>query len=404
MENLNIFLLGNGFDLHHKFPTAYIDFLYTIKFLVDHYDNSMDTVAKVFGDKRLNEKCKNIHNSYIEYEGFYKEILLDNSVINQLIKTAENNVWFKYLSTAVKRELTWIDFEREIAKVMVAFEKFFNYDDLKFDPLNHPKDPEAAYIISCFDFFYKQAPSQRSDTPSRFKIVKEDYSIEKLIGSEIFAINKQEIIKDLYSSLRDLANMLQTYLSVFINNLISEIKNMGFSMKNPTYPEMDKVFSFNYTNTIEELYASKENVYHIHGNINDNIVLGVNSDKYDEIENIDTLFIQFKKYYQRVFYKTDVRYLKATNLIQDNKVRFAKAREEIALYVIGHSLDQTDKDIIQEIFCVADKIIILYHEEKVVGDYISNLVSLYGKTGFDSLRVQKKIEFLPHEPFEKYNA
>ena len=92
------------------------------------------------------------------------------------------------------------------------------------------------------------------------------------------------------------------------------------------------------------------------------------------------------------------------NLIQDNKVRFAKAREEIALYVIGHSLDQTDKDIIQEIFCVADKIIILYHEEKVVGDYISNLVSLYGKTGFDSLRVQKKIEFLPHEPFEKYNA
>ena len=127
---MNIFLLGNGFDLHHKFPTAYIDFLYTIKFLVDHYDNSMDTVSKVFGDKRLNEKCKNIHNSYIEYEGFYKEIPLDNSVINQLIKTAENNVWFKYLSTAVKRELTWIDFEREIAKVMVAFEKFFNYDDL----------------------------------------------------------------------------------------------------------------------------------------------------------------------------------------------------------------------------------------------------------------------------------
>ena len=75
-------------------------------------------------------------------------------------------------------------------------------------------------------------------------------------------------------------------------------------MKNPTYPEMNKVFSFNYTNTIETLYASEEKVYHIHGNINDNIVLGVNPDKHDEIENIDTLFIQFKKYFQRVFYKT----------------------------------------------------------------------------------------------------
>ena len=401
MKSLNIFLLGNGFDLHHKFPTAYIDFLYTIKFLVDNFEDSMDTVAKVFGDERLNSKCKNIYNSYVEYEGFYKNIRLDNSVIKQLIKIAENNLWFNYLSTAVERELSWIDFEREIAKVIVAFESFFSYDDLTFDPLKHPETPESRHIIAHFDYFYQQAPNIKHDTPSRFKTIKADYTIEKLIGSEIFAIDNQKIISELYSSLRELANMLQTYLKVFINALTLEIKNMGFSMKNSTYPDMHRIFSFNYTNTIEMLYSSAEKVYHIHGNAIDNIVLGVNPDKYDEIENIDTSFICFKKYFQRVFYKTDVEYLKAMSLIEENKIRFAKAKDNLVLYVVGHSLDQTDKDIIQEIFSIADKIIILYHKEDVVGDYISNLVTLYGKTGFDSLRVQKSIEFLPHEPFEK---
>ena len=80
---------------------------------------------------------------------------------------------------------------------------------------------------------------------------------------------------------------------------------------------------------------------------------------------------------------------------------YAKERN---VYVIGHSLDETDKDIIQEIFGLATKIKIFYHKDELVGDYISNLVKMYGKTCFDSLRTTKDIEFVPHEPSELYHS
>lgn len=103
---MNILLLGNGFDLHHKFPTAYIDFLHTIQFLIDNYDESMDTVAKVFGDDILKSKCKNISDSFDEYEYFYNETLLDSIKIKSLIDKAKNNIWFQYFSTVIKKEIT----------------------------------------------------------------------------------------------------------------------------------------------------------------------------------------------------------------------------------------------------------------------------------------------------------
>ena len=35
---MNVFLLGNGFDLYHKLPTKYINFLNTVEFLRNYYN------------------------------------------------------------------------------------------------------------------------------------------------------------------------------------------------------------------------------------------------------------------------------------------------------------------------------------------------------------------------------
>ena len=53
---MNVFLLGNGFDLHHKFPTGYLNFLNTLSFLVENYDDSINTVGQVFGNQELQKK------------------------------------------------------------------------------------------------------------------------------------------------------------------------------------------------------------------------------------------------------------------------------------------------------------------------------------------------------------
>ena len=48
-----------------------------------------------------------------------------------------------------------------------------------------------------------------------------------------------------------------------------------------------------------------------------------------------------------------------------------------------------------EVFDLADEIHILYHNEKAIGNYIKNLVNMYGKDGFDRLRSVKKLRFEP---------
>jgi len=53
---MNIFLLSNGFDLHHDLPTNYFNFLNTVnciknEILCDSYSN----VGEVFGDLELHE-------------------------------------------------------------------------------------------------------------------------------------------------------------------------------------------------------------------------------------------------------------------------------------------------------------------------------------------------------------
>lgn len=61
---MNVFLVGNGFELHHMFPTSYIYFLHTLKFLIEKYDDSLNFVGKVFGDSKLKESNYFIKKCY----------------------------------------------------------------------------------------------------------------------------------------------------------------------------------------------------------------------------------------------------------------------------------------------------------------------------------------------------
>ena len=58
-------------------------------------------------------------------------------------------------------------------------------------------------------------------------------------------------------------------------------------------------------------------------------------------------------------------------------------------------MDITDKDILLDLFNHAKEIIILYHDIDAKSSYIANLVKLYGKTGFDALRKNQMLTFLP---------
>ena len=77
-----------------------------------------------------------------------------------------------------------------------------------------------------------------------------------------------------------------------------------------------------------------------------------------------------------------------------NFVRTTPRSNDTKLYVIGHSLDSTDEDVIKQIFESVKSIIILYHTETSVKNQIKNLVEIYGKEGLDRLRQEKSLVFL----------
>ena len=65
------------------------------------------------------------------------------------------------------------------------------------------------------------------------------------------------------------------------------------------------------------------------------------------------------------------------------------------MLIMGHSLDVTDKDIIAELFDMANKITILYHSFEAKSQYMKNLVKLFGKHKFEFFRNEKALSFLP---------
>lgn len=116
----------------------------------------------------------------------------------------------------------------------------------------------------------------------------------------------EDLKEKLIENSKNLIPSLEIYLTLYINNLdtdlrIPEILNIRYNI--------DHVLSFNYTNAFEHLY-SKSNVGYdyIHGKaILDNdtdscqLILGIDKylDKNERNENIE--FIQYKKYFQRVY-------------------------------------------------------------------------------------------------------
>lgn len=394
---MKVFILGNGFDLQHHFPTKYINFLNVVEFLKIYYNpNKMNTVGDVLSSSRLQEKDKWIGECYLEHESIYNVTTLEQYKVKILIDGAKENCWFKYFSTCFDQDKGWIDFEKGIADVIEAFRSLFDHIAPNF-AFMWLKDRKKEFICSKFDFYYNLINSTHLNGASReqTKEVKKEYCIEKLFGSKIIEVDRRKIISKLYDELREFAKLLQLYLEIFVEEpLIKMEEQTHFPVEN-IYWNVDRIISFNYTSTFEYLYDRCSNVAtgHVHGTVLKDIVLGVNPDKYDEIDNLDTAFIQFKKYYQRVFLKADESYLKNETLYEDGS-------KSIELYISGHSLDVTDSDILKDWITRADQIVIYYHNESAVGGYIENLISMFGKKELDNLRRDKKLTFIKHEKIE----
>ena len=386
---MNVLLLGNGFDIYYKLPTKYINFLNTVDFLRNNYSEDIKTISDVFSSLKLQEKDDFITECYTKHKETYDKTSLDDDKIKEIISLTKDNIWFKYLLKSFNKNVGWIDFEKEIAFVVKAFNELFKMSGIKIGFGNLFKSDDVKYIIKFFDFFYKKIQESGYFVGGPTHILKPEYIIEYPLGSKNQTINKDAVAKFLSKSLLDLATALKLYLECFVENSLDLLaKEKGFKLFEAVSPA-NLTITFNYTNTYEKLYSNNDS-YHLHGNVNDQIVLGINPDESDEIETVDTSLISFKKYFQRTMYETDAEYLKWVGELTEDV-------DDYTLIIMGHSLDVTDKDIINEVFSNAENIYILYHDQKAKASYISNLVKIFGKDEFDKLRRKKQLTFLSQD-------
>lgn len=391
MTDYDVLLLGNGFDLYHKFPTRYLDFLIVCHFLKEKYDDSMDTVGKVLHEV-CKEKHKKICESYIAHKNVYDKTTLDKEATTTLIEKAKKNIWFSYLYSCYNKDVGWIDFENEIEKVVSVFRYIKNIHGKRYSRMSFGDNEFAYFCLGKFNFFHEE----KSDgMGGRYSEVKSEFLLEDPPKSRITKVDFDKIINSLFDQLRELADMLRIYLSLFIDNVTEVLSKEKISLADFS---ANHVISFNYTNTPELLYDQKNNIAHIHGNTKKNIVLGINSDMYDEIRSnqydefskIDVSFLKFKKYYQRILLGSDLKYLEIKNTIINNRNRFHK---KMKLIVFGHSLDETDKDMIMDLFELADEIAICSPDNDAISLHIRNLVKIFGKKEFERIRYEKKLVF-----------
>lgn len=277
---------------------------------------------------------------------------------------------------------------------------------------------EICFIIQNIDINTNNIMESFKDVINKIK--KEEYNqrlydfemiFEKKIRIEKLSVkNVKDFRKIIYEDLEQLIRALELYLAKYVDKidvkkLVPEIVNL----------KPDYVINFNYTHTYERLYhKSKEEVFHIHGECDmnrsikeNNMVLGID-EYWSEVErDSHTNFTIFKKFAQRIQKHTDIdycRYLADINEIYERSENgnsfngrdiFDRCLpDEVSkVYVFGHSLDITDKDILSEfIGSDATAVTIYCYDKGVEGELIANTIRLIKEQ-----RLLEKINYVPNK-------
>ena len=344
--NLNILVVGNGFDLAHGLPTRYTDFMNFLEYI-----ENLDLIEKgvvyrmydgtVYYDP-LDDQNERSHyflrDSYISTINKLK-ITASDKLVSEIKDNISVNCWYQYFKRILTKKShignNWIDFESEIRKVIEAID-LTNRDLYSCISLNN----QASDFPECVDEFRL----------SFFNTKKVD--LESMLLS-----------KFIEESAKDLENLIQ-YLDYYLRF----VSNMDIEKISPDIRdlEIDSVLSFNYTDTIR-IYNKKRTViesittpdgsggfkktpeskkdniqsHFIHGQIGCNpcnIVLGVNEYQEGTDKDINSNFNLFKKFVQRMLKNTGFRYKQWLNSAGFHNV-----------YIFGHSLDVTDGDILVDL-------------------------------------------------------
>ena len=393
---MNILVIGNGFDLAHGLPTKYGDFLefceragriYTYREdapLSDYKSKNIDnwqindyikTILSEAFDKR---NCKIIPTGGTTYR---VDVTTLNKLLDELYEHIKQNTWLEYfLKCHSFVGENWIDFESEISRVIQSLDTWRNILENGGSKEELSKEKQEVLMSIC-----KVAKGSMRES-----------------NESVQAIDK--FTKFLNVELEKLIRALEIYIAEFVAKIKISQRNSDIDKLN-----IGHVLSFNYSDTYKNLYGVNKKIRYdyIHGraDINNtlesnNMVLGIDEYLTKKKRNKETKFIAFKKYYQRIYkgtgceYKNWIYKIKKSNKSIEKKLSsYIKFTNNMRhnLYIFGHSLDVTDKDILRDLILNDNVYTTIYYHKTYddsgkddngrtdLGSKIANLVKVIGQ-------------------------
>ena len=335
---MNILVIGNGFDIAHGLPTSYQQFL---RFVSEEGEMS----------------------SRLQKNGLSP---MESAVAADDIKNlSSNNYWMDHFKEISNCGENWIDFESEISKVIQRI------DEVRKIINSARSNPYSQLESDCF-----------VEIQNRYSDIYDEFEFEEKIDDpELISRIKNKLLKDLNRLIR----CLEIYLCQYVN--LIDVSDKKLELFNSI--RFDDVLSFNYMNTFERFYGSDNTKYHyIHGKAdidhsveNCNMILGIDEYLRGEEKDRDNEFIEFKKFFQRIYKGTGAEYKSWVHRIEDLLEHAPKMHyEPDEIYILGHSLDVTDKDVLRELLMNPyTRVHIIYHNQKALADKIANLVKVIGQ-------------------------
>lgn len=427
---MNLLIIGNGLDLDLGLPTKYTDFLDFTNAFIFFFNQDIDKINEfdIYNhsvvDNRYNKKSNS--PNLIEPYKKHKKILekfdksFSHKFINKVCKDffycVNNNCWIQYFNERYKANLiageNWIDIENELQNVIHSIESKRNFEVIA-NPNKNSSFNAKTFYLHIQNFIH--------ENKSKSKIFEDYYRKIKIT-----------LLDDFDKFIMALGIYLDFFVGQLKPNVEKASKELINMMTNDTSDKIDCVLSFNYKSNFMNK-ASLSKICYVHGSpnyvkeLNDHIHEGMSDEDktymdikriiernkmivgFDDLQNNDENFISqnaelefidYHKYFQRIYKGTDSQYVDWLNEYKEELKKqkniatlMGETRESVIdrmilrqaetkpnqIFIFGHSLDATDNEIFRDIFSRElndTQITIYYHDTDSRKRIITNLVKI----------------------------
>ena len=377
--HMNILVIGNGFDLAHGLPTSYVDFLRFFHSVVEmpSFEGSANKynkeLLKEYSVSREAETIRTLNTLFEMVNPLWKrlpesEAEFNDPVAQELCENLKGNVWYEYLYELHRRGkmrgINWIDFESEISHIVETFDRA---DENLYHPISGDELGSTFPEDDKINLFLDKSALTDETTYRGF-------------------------LDESYAQLRKFVCCMEFYL----RNCV-EKRSLSYMSPDIEKTDPNAVLCFNYTHTFVKQYGAlfkNVEVHYIHGETREegavrsnNMVLGIDEYYKGADRDAHTNYNIYKKFTQRVINETGFKYREWIREMSQN-IPMARDLLEIGrfsheIYIFGHSLDITDRDILKDMIDREGvKTTIFYHDKQQQTQQIANLVKMLGQDKF----------------------